>query len=80
MGVNNFLSLKKEKVKYKKFYLKTLNQRRNAEKNNIDFIIDDARNYHNITRIIENLKQVTYHLAAVAHANVSNKDPYTVVA
>ena len=47
-------------------------------KNNIDFIIDDARNYHNITRIIENLKpSYLLHLAAVAHANVSNKDPYS---
>ena len=79
MGVNNFLSLKKEKVKYKKFYLKTLNQRQEMlRKNNIDFIIDDARNYHNITRIIENLKpSYLLHLAAVAHANVSNKDPYS---
>lgn len=79
LGVNNFLSLKKEKVKYKKFYLKTLNQRQEMlRKNNIDFIIDDARNYHNITRIIENLKpSYLLHLAAVAHANVSNKDPYS---
>ena len=79
LGVNNFLSLKKQKNQNKKFYLQTLNQRQDLlKKNNINLIIEDARNYPSVTRIIEKFKpNYLIHLAAVAHANVSNKDPYS---
>ena len=79
LGVNNFLSLKKQKIQNKKFYLQTLNQRQDLlKKNNINLIIEDARNYPSVTRIIEKFKpNYLIHLAAVAHANVSNKDPYS---
>ncbi len=79
LAVNNFLSLKKQKIQNKKFYLKTLNQRQDLlKKNNINLIIEDARDYALVTRIIEKFKpNYLIHLAAVAHANVSNKDPYS---
>lgn len=38
----------------------------------------DARDYHNLSRAISNFKpQVIIHLAAVSHANRSNKDPHS---
>ncbi|MBD1170968.1 NAD-dependent epimerase/dehydratase family protein, partial [Pelagibacterales bacterium SAG-MED02] len=79
LAVNNYLSLKKQKIQNKKFYLKTLNQRQDLlKKNNINLIIEDARDYALVTRIIEKFKpNYLIHLAAVAHANVSNKDPYS---
>ena len=46
--------------------------------NKVSLHVEDARNYHNISAIIENIKpDVVVHLAAVAHANRSNKDPYS---
>lgn len=79
LGVNNFLSLKKKQERFKKFYTKALNERHVLlEKYNINQIIEDARNYHAITNIINKFKpNYLIHLAAVAHANVSNKDPYS---
>ncbi len=79
LSVNNFLSIQNQNIKHKKFYLKTLNQRKVLlKKNKIQLIIEDARDYHKITQIIEKFKpNYLLHLAAVAHANVSNKDPYS---
>ena len=40
--------------------------------------VQDARDYHALTRILDHIKpQVIVHLAAVAHAGRSNKDPYS---
>ncbi len=80
LSVNNYFSLKKSNNnKNKKFYLKILKERQKIlESHKIRLIIDDARNYHSITRIItETRPNYVIHLAAVAHANVSNKDPYS---
>jgi nucleoside-diphosphate-sugar epimerase len=79
LSVNNFISLRKENSKNQKFYLESLNQRQELiKKYKINQIIEDARNYHSITRIVEKFKpNYLIHLAAVAHANVSNKDPYS---
>ena len=48
------------------------------EENNISLIIDDARNYHSLSSKFNDIKpQIVIHLAAVSHANKSNKDPYS---
>ena len=48
------------------------------QKNNIDLIIQDARNYNSISTLYEQINpDVIIHLAAVSHANRSNKDPHT---
>ena len=48
------------------------------KKNNIKLFIQDARDYHAISKIINATKpQVIVHLAAVSHSDRSNKYPYT---
>ena len=78
LGVNNILSLMDDTVKDKKLYSSILNKRIELiQKNNIKFFINDARNYHEISRIFEQVKpDKVIHLAAVSHANKSNKDPH----
>ena len=78
LGVNNILSLMDDTVKDKKLYSSILNKRIELiQKNNIKFFINDARNYHEISRIFEQVKpNKVIHLAAVSHANKSNKDPH----
>ena len=47
-------------------------------KKNIPLIVQDARDYHALSRVISTLNpEVIIHLAAVSHANRSNKDPYS---
>ena len=60
-------------------YVRMINQRldmlREAE---IPIRVQDARDYHALTRILLQIKpQVIVHLAAVSHAGRSNKDPYS---
>ena len=44
----------------------------------IKLLVQDARDYHALSRLLDNTKpQVIIHLAAVSHANRSNKDPYS---
>lgn len=46
--------------------------------NKIGLHVVDAREYHSITKTLSTLQpDVVIHLAAVAHANRSNKDPYS---
>ena len=48
------------------------------KKNKIKFIIQDLRDYHATSRIFTEVKpHIVIHLAAVSHANRSNKDPHT---
>lgn len=66
-------------VKNRDLYLRIINRRldmlREAE---IDLHVQDARDYHALSRILTQIKpQVIVHLAAVAHAGTSNKDPYS---
>ncbi len=66
-------------VKNRDLYLKIINLRldrlRQAE---IDIHVQDARDYHSLSRILTQIKpQVIVHLAAIAHAGTSNKDPYS---
>lgn len=44
----------------------------------IPLFVEDARNYHKVSQIFEQVKpEIVVLLAAVAHANRSNKDPFT---
>lgn len=81
LQVNNLLSLTTEvKDPYTRdLYLRIINQRldllRDAE---IPLHPQDARDYHVMSRVIHDIKpQTIVHLAAVAHANRSNKDPFS---
>tara|TARA_B100001057_G_scaffold500204_1_gene614063 strand:+ start:738 stop:1424 length:687 start_codon:yes stop_codon:yes gene_type:complete len=79
LGVNNILSLMDDSIKNKDLYSSILNKRIELiQKNNITFLIKDARNYHELSKIFEQIKpDKVIHLAAVSHANKSNKDPHT---
>ena len=79
--VNNLLSFASGagEMPHRELYLQILNQR-------LDLLRDakiplhpvDARDYQVLSRILEQIKpQVIIHLAAVAHAGRSNKDPYS---
>ena len=47
------------------------------DKSDIELKIADARDYHIVSRLIADLKpDMIVHLAAVSHANRSNKDPF----
>jgi len=81
LQVNNLLAFTatNNAVTHRNLYLDILNQRldllREAE---IPLYIQDARDYHALSRIINNIApQVVIQLAAVAHANKANKDPYS---
>ena len=57
---------------------KIINERINLlKKAKVPLIVKDARQYHELCRLLDELKpQVIIHLAAVSHANRSNKDPH----
>ncbi len=79
LSVNNYLSFKKDSSTNKKYYLRILKERQKLiKKNKIKFILGDARDYKNISKNIDLIRpNYLIHLAAVAHANISNKDPYS---
>lgn len=60
-------------------YLKIINQRLDLLREaNIFLHLQDARDYHALSRILSDIKpDVVIQLAAVSHANKSNKDPYS---
>lgn len=81
LAVNNYYDFreKEDLIPNGKLYLEILEQRqellREAE---IPLVIEDAREYQMLTSTITRLNPDTIiHLAAVAHANKSNKDPYS---
>ena len=48
------------------------------KKNKVNIIIQDARDYHAICKIVDTIKpNILIHLAAVSHSNRSNKDPHS---
>jgi nucleoside-diphosphate-sugar epimerase len=80
LQVNNFLSLlSPPHIPNRDFYLRIVNERLNLlRKAKVPILTGDARDYHLVTKIIGDIKPtVIVHLAAVAHANISNKDPYS---
>ena len=79
LSVNNILSFTDSEIKNRKLYWSILNQRMDLlHENDIQINIEDARNYNAMCLLLENEKpDVIIQLAAVAHANKSNKDPHT---
>lgn len=63
----------------KALYVQVIYERLNAMRDaNIPLHIVDARDYHALSRTLTDIKpEVIVQLAAIAHANRSNKDPYT---
>lgn len=63
----------------RRLYLNMLHQRLELlHKAYIPFFVQDARDYHALSRVLSEFEpHVVVHLAAVAHANKSNKDPYS---
>ena len=79
LAVNNILSFADDDIKNKKLYNSILNNRIELlNSKNIRLVIQDARDYHAISRIYKEINpDVIIHLAAVSHANKSNKDPHS---
>ena len=79
LAVNNILSFADDDIKNKKLYSSILNNRIELLNiNQIKLIIQDARDYHAISKIYHEIKpEIIIHLAAVSHANKSNKDPHS---
>lgn len=81
LTINNLGSLKKNtnKLPHPKLSMKILKERiRLIKKHKIPLKKLDARNYHKLSRVFNRFKpSVVVHLAAVSHANRSNKEPHS---
>ena len=79
LAVNNILSFTDSEIKNRKLYWSILNQRMDLlHENDIQINIEDARNYNAMSMLLGKEKpDVIVQLAAVSHANKSNKDPHT---
>ena len=79
LSINNIYSIDNNEIKNQKLYKLILENRIELLKNNkIELIIQDARDYHAISKLYNEIQpDVIIHLAAVSHANRSNKDPHT---
>ena len=79
-GVNNFITLidNKDNVPHPELSKKVLDERLEIIKNsNCNLIVQDARDYHGLSQTIEQIDpEIVIHLAAVSHADRSNKTPY----
>lgn len=78
LAVNNFLSFADSKVKNHKFYRAILNKRIDLMyENEIEINVQDARNYEALCLVLHKANpDVIIQLAAVSHANLSNKNPH----
>lgn len=81
LQVNNLSSLLSTDVDNanQALYLAFVHERlRLLQEQGIVVHVEDARNYHRLSKIISDFEpQTVVHLAAVAHANRANKDPYS---
>tara|TARA_Y100000741_G_scaffold360985_1_gene344200 strand:- start:6229 stop:7233 length:1005 start_codon:yes stop_codon:yes gene_type:complete len=79
LSVNNMLSFTDKEITNRKLYWSILNQRLDLlHENDINIDIEDARNYNAMCMLLDHHKpDIIIHLAAVSHANKSNKDPHT---
>ncbi len=81
LQVNNLTSFSatSEDSVNRALYLRILNERqRLLQEAEIPLFVQDARNYHSLCKLIKDIQpQVVVQLAAVSHANRSNKDPYS---
>ena len=77
LGVNNLKSKKYVNISSKKIYKKVLNERLSLlRKNKIKLIELDLRKFETVKKKLDSFKpDFIIHLAAVSHANISNKDP-----
>jgi nucleoside-diphosphate-sugar epimerase len=81
LQVNNLLAFASAspELANRDLYLRMINQRLELlNKAHIPLHIQDARDYHALSKILEKIKpDAIVHLAAVSHAGKSNKDPYS---
>jgi nucleoside-diphosphate-sugar epimerase len=81
LGVNNYYAIERERYTNPngEIYLNFIKQRMNLlHEARVPFVEIDARDYHGLSEAMEDLNpDAIVHLAAVAHANRSNKDPYS---
>ena len=76
LGVNNLKTVKESEITSKKLYKSILENRiKLLKKNKIEIYIKDAKNKDS-RKIYKKINpSIVIHLAAVSHANKSNKDP-----
>ena len=81
LEVNNLASIESnvDNIPFPLLSKKIIHERLDLlKKNNIDLKIQDARDYDEISKIVNTYKpDVLLHLAAVSHSNRSNKNPYS---
>lgn len=82
LEVNNLTSVigNTDNLPHPDLSLHVINERlRLLRENEIPLYVQDARDYHALSHLLEKKTdpQVIIHLAAVSHANRSNKDPYS---
>lgn len=81
LQVNNLYAFEKASVDlvHRELYIKIINERLSLlQQAGIQLHLQDAREYHALTAILTDIKpDVVVQLAAVSHANQSNKDPYS---
>lgn len=79
LQVNNLLKFANNGNPGNGKYLGMLHQRLEMLRQaGIPLYVQDAREYHALSRVLNDIKpQVVVQLAAVSHANLSNKDPYS---
>lgn len=80
LGVNNLLHLNSTNnyIEHRELYVKFVNSRLKLLENaKIKVFVEDAREYHKMSQVFREVKpDVVIVLAAVSHANKSNKDPF----
>ncbi len=78
LSVNNLNSAKDASIKNQKMYESILNERLELlKKNSIKVILENSKNFIEMQKIFDDIKpDKIIHLAAVSHANKSNKDPH----
>lgn len=80
LQVNNLLSLMNDTAAHRELYMRMVNERLDLMRSaGVELHPQDARDYHALSRLLaHSIKpQVIVQLAAVAHANKSNKDPFS---
>src|SRR5687768_4598791 len=81
LEVNNLVSLagNVDSVPFPQLSMAIVNERlRILREKDIPLIVQDARDYHGLSHALTQVKpDAIVHLAAVSHANRSNKNPYS---
>ena len=79
LSINNLNSINDDEIKNKHLYKSILETRIDLlKKNNIKLIIQDVREHKKVLELFSSINpDIIIHLAAVSHANKSNKDPHT---